>query len=308
MNYNICIIGAKDTTIRLAEYLIKNVCKIDCIITVDESKIDTSQISGYSPITEWASAHGITVFQASSYSLGDEKSKQFFSDNMFGIGICMGWQRLIPLEVLQRFQNGIFGFHGSCAYLPYGRGRSPLNWSIVNGDKRFILNLFKYDEKADSPNVYQNRMFEINQFDTIRTLQYKNLLVSYDLVTRLIEDYRHGTIAIKHTSKDFDTFYPKRTPEDGRVSFHSKTEEIYNLIRGVTKPFPGAFANLENRNDSVRIWAAVPFDGILDFSKYRPGEIIEIFDENLLVRTVDGSLLIREYECNGVLKKGDVLL
>lgn len=289
------------------KYSTENVCGIDCVITIDESTVDTAQISGYSPISQYASAVGARVYQAPSYSLKDEESKQFFEDNSFGIGICMGWQRLIPQEVLKHFKCGIFGFHGSCGYLPYGRGRSPLNWSIINGDTRFNLNLFQYDEKADSPNVYQNRMFEITPFDTIRTLQYKNLLVSYELVTQLIEDYRNDTIRIKRDSKDFDTLYAKRTPQDGKISFLMKTREIYNLIRGVTKPFPGAFAYIGNTEEKVVVWEAVPFDGIMDFSKYQPGEIIEVFDEKPLVRAIDGSLLIQKYESKYTLEKGIIL-
>lgn len=183
-----------------------------------------------------------------------------------------------------------------------------MNWSIINGDTRFILNLFQYDEKADSPNVYKNQVFEISPFDTIRTLQYKSLLVAYDLAAQLIGDYRNGTICIKHKSKDFDTFYPKRTPEDGKISFGSKTREIYNLVRGVTRPFPGAFVHIKDKGGKITVWDAVPFDTILDFSGYQPGEIIDIFDNMPLVRTVDGALLIREYESDGDrLEKGAIL-
>lgn len=308
MHYDVCVIGAKDTTIKLLQYLADNVCNIDCVITIDELTVDTSRISGYSSISEYAMKRGIMVYQAASYSLKDERSRLFFQENTFGIGICMGWQRLIPLEVLQQFKSGIFGFHGSCGYLPYGRGRSPLNWSIINGDTRFILNLFQYDEKADSPNVYQNRMFEITPFDTIRTLQYKNLLVSYELVTQLIEDYRNKTIRVNRASRDFDIFYAKRTPQDGKISFYLKTRDIYNLVRGVTNPFPGAFANIESSGEKVIVWDAIPFDGVMDFAKFKPGEIIEVFDEMPLVRTIDGSILIRRYESESKLSKGTILI
>lgn len=307
MNYDICLIGVKDTTISLAEYIIKNVCRIDCIITIDNKKVNTENISGYQSIAAFASEHNIRLFEASDYSLRDTASKAFFSENTFGIGVCMGWQRLIPLEVLERFAAGVFGFHGSCGYLPYGRGRSPLNWSMVEGDTRFILNLFRYDEKADSPNVYQSRMFEINIHDTIRTLQYKNLIVSYDLVAMLIDDYKSGTIKINTKSNDFDSFYPKRRPKDGKISFIQKTREIYNLIRGVTAPFPGAFCFIKKSNEKVTIWHAVPFDMLLDFSAYQPGEVIEVFDGMPLIRTIDGSLLIRQYESTTLLDKHDIL-
>lgn len=219
----------------------------------------------------------------------------------------MGWQRLIPRAVLERFHEGVFGFHGSCGYPPYGRGRSPLNWSVINGDTRFVLNLFRYDEKADSPNVYQNRMFEITAFDTIRTLQYKNLLASYDLASNLIQDYKNHSIQIHQDYKDFDTLYPKREPKDGKISFYAKTREIYNLIRGVTRPFPGAFCFCSDSAQQITIWDAVPFDSMLDFSGYSPGEIIDVFDNMPIIRTIDGSLLLKEFEAPTVLTKGVIL-
>lgn len=173
MRYELCVIGTKDTTIKLIEHLTSNAYKVDCIITVNENYIDKKRISGFKAVYDFGKKNGITVFATKDYSLEDDESVTFFDGNIFGIGICMGWQRLIPKYVLDRFEYGIFGFHGSCGYLPYGRGRSPLNWSIINGDTRFILNLFQYDEEADSPNVYRNVMFEINEYDTIRTLQYR---------------------------------------------------------------------------------------------------------------------------------------
>ena len=70
----------------------------------------------------------------------------------------------------------VFSASTEVAVICYGRGRSPLNWSVINGDTRFILNLFQYDADPDSPNVFANEMFSINPHDTIRTLQYKNIL------------------------------------------------------------------------------------------------------------------------------------
>lgn len=308
MNYKLCLIGAKDTTVSMAAFMCEQIAKPDCIITVNETSVKTEAIAGFSSIDEFAEAKQIKVFKVNDYSMMDEETKRFFSENSFELGVCVGWQRLIPQYVLDSFSAGIFGLHGSCAYLPYGRGRSPMNWSVIKGDKRFILNLFKYDAGADSPNVFANRMFEINEHDTIRTLQYKNLICSYEMVRELWDAYTQNNIKIKTDSKDFDSVYLKRTPKDGKIDFSARTAEIYNLIRGVTKPFPGAFA-FRNHTDGalVRIWDAVPFDAIMDFSKYGVGEVIDICDQQPIIRTLDGSMIIRNYECQTPLTKGDVL-
>ncbi len=309
MNYKLCLIGAKDTTGSMASFMCEHISKPDCIITVDAASIKTDSIAGFSSIDEFAKEKQIKVFKVNDYSMMDDRTKRFFSENSFELGICVGWQRLIPRHVLDSFSEGIFGLHGSCAYLPYGRGRSPMNWSIINGDRRFILNLFKYDEYADSPNVFAKRMFEINEYDTIRTLQYKSLICSFDMVRDLWMAYIQKNIIIKKESKDFDSFYPKRTPKDGKIDFSARTKEIYNMIRGVTHPFPGAFAFLNYAEGSiVKIWDAVPFDSIIDFSKYSVGEVIDIFDHQPIIRTLDGSIIIRDYECQTELGKGDILL
>ena len=171
MHYKIVIFGVKDTTAEMIEYIQNTICSVDLIITIDQSVLTKNHVSGFSELKSISNTYNIKLFESSSYTLADTVCQEFFADNSFDIGISMGWQRLIPEYILNRFSSGIFGFHGSCGYLPYGRGRSPLNWSIIQGDRRFILNLFQYDAKADSPNVFSNSMFEINSFDTILNRQ-----------------------------------------------------------------------------------------------------------------------------------------
>lgn len=147
--------------------------------------------------------YGIPVHEADSYFLTDDKTRKFLAENEFEMVFGMGWQRLIPSDVLDKFEYGIYGFHGNAGYLPFGRGRSPLNWSIILGDTRFNLNMFRYDEKADSPNVFATEMFSITLHDDIRTAQYKNMICSKNLIRKLLKAYESGNIEIHTESKDF---------------------------------------------------------------------------------------------------------
>ncbi len=305
MKYKVVVFGVKDTSEQIIRFLHWNVCQVDLIITVSPSVVAKNQISGYKGLSSLTEELGIPVFEVDNYGMTDETTKGFIEENEFELGISMGWQRLMPGYLLDRFMFGVYGFHGSSGYLPYGRGRSPLNWSLILGDQRFILNLFRYDENADSPNVFDNEMFEINEHDTIRTLQYKNLISSKRLLVKLLQAYIEGDIRVRMSSRDHDTWYKKRTAEDGKLDFHNKTRELYNLIRGVTKPFPGAFAWIGE--EKIIVWEAAPFDDMLDFSTFAPGEVTDIFEQMLVVRTVDGSLLIKDYEFAGEIKPGMIL-
>lgn len=305
MKYKVVVFGVKDTSENIVEFIHHEICPVDLVITISPDVTKKNQVSGYKGLHSLTDKYGIPVFEADSYFLTDEKTQSFMKENEFEIAISMGWQRLIPGSVLECFKYGVFGFHGNCGYLPFGRGRSPLNWSVILGDTRFNLNLFKYDEKADSPNIFATEMFSITVHDDIRTAQYKNMICSKRLIKKLLKAYQEQNIQIFTQSKDFDSWYNKRTAEDGKIDFRARTRDIYNLIRGVAAPFPGAFCKVgENK---IIIWEAHPFDEMIDFSQYAPGEVIDIFDNKPIIRTVDGSLLIDRYEGEYSIQVGDML-
>lgn len=305
MHFSTVVFGVKDTSENIIEFIQENIRPVDLVITIDPEVTKRNDVSGYKGLKYLEEKYSLKVYEAKSYSLDDEDTRAFIADNTFDIGISMGWQRLVPGYVLNSFKYGVFGFHGNAGYLPFGRGRSPLNWSILLGDTRFNLNLFKYDEKADSPNIFATEMFQISPHDDIRTAQYKNMIVSKRLIKKLLEAYERDDISIRTESKDHDSWYNKRTAKDGLVDFTARTRDIYNLIRAVAPPFPGAFAYINGR--VIRILDAQPFDEMIDFSGYAPGEVIDIFDNRLIVRCVDGSLLINCYEYDAEVQTGDIL-
>ncbi|WP_156290542.1 methionyl-tRNA formyltransferase [Oceanobacillus salinisoli] len=303
MHYPIVMFGNKETTKYMLEYIHKQVRPIDLIVTVADDK--NSAISGYTDLQTCAEKFGIPVYIVSSYSLKDKKDVDFFTNNSFDLGISVGWQRIIPAEVLSQFKSGVFGFHGSAGHLPFGKGRSPLNWSLIKGHTRFINHCFQYNPKPDDGKIFSTEMFEINEFDTIQTLQYKVLLVGKKQLTKLIECYQNDTIPLFPQSKNHHTFYPKRTPDDGKIDLTASTSEIYNLIRGVTHPFPGAFL-LSADQKKLLIWEAYPFDQFIDTFDFSVGEVIDTFGKEAVVKTIDGSILIKRYTFDREIRKGEL--
>ena len=131
MKYKVVVFGVKDTSENIIRFIHETICPVDLIVTIDKSVTEKNQVSGYKGLNYLTDELGIPVHEAESYFLTDEKTQKFFKENEFDIGISMGWQRLIPKSVLDCFTYGIYGFHGNAGYLPFGRGRSPLNWSIM---------------------------------------------------------------------------------------------------------------------------------------------------------------------------------
>ncbi|MCX6786165.1 MAG: hypothetical protein NTZ18_04970 [Candidatus Komeilibacteria bacterium] len=305
MTYNLVIFGVKSTSETIIKYLNRELKRpVDLIVTLSEAAARQHHISGYQNLQPLAAELGIKCHLLDDYSLMEEKEKGFWQANDFNLGIAYGWQRLIPADVLARFSIGVFGWHGSAQYLPAGKGHSPLNWSLLEDRKIFHNHLFKYVGGADAGPIFNIKDFEINQHDNIATLQYKSILTAQSQIKELLEAGDKQNIQLSVQSGK-SSFYPKRTPQDGRLDFKRPTLEIYNLIRATAAPFPGAFCFFGQ--NQVTVWEAYPFDSLMDFSKYKIGQVIETINDWPVVKTTDGSLIIKNYEAQQRLQKGDQL-
>ena len=291
MKYKVVVFGTKQST----SYLInKFKDDIDLVVTVNDNK--SYNIAGKGDVIGTANDNNIECYSTDDYTL--KSCKEFFENNEFDIGISYGWQRIIPQSILNEFKHGVFGTHASPLGLPYGKGRSPLNWSIIRDFRQVYFNLFKYEVKADSGMIYSKTKFEINDWDTIESIKVKDLIVTKSQVGKLIEDYNNNNIKLFSQKDNIEeTFFPKRSPKDGKIDLSLGVRDTYNLIRGVTKPFPGAFLMCDDMK--ITIWDAVPFDNQLDFSDYKVGEIIKFVEgtSKFILKLVDGTLLVNDYEC-----------
>ncbi|NJK97890.1 MAG: hypothetical protein HC905_25940 [Bacteroidales bacterium] len=170
------IFGCKDTTFECISYLINKRIDIDLLITIDPEIAEKNEVAGYFDLTEYAKNNHIQTYSCISYSLKNEIDFNYLNQYTFELGFVIGWQRLIPEWLLRKFSIGVFGMHGSAKALPFGRGRSPMNWSLIQNKSLFITNLFKYNPGIDDGDILDTQIFDLNSFDDARTVHYKNTL------------------------------------------------------------------------------------------------------------------------------------
>jgi len=291
-HYKVVLFGVKTDTYDLY-------CKfkdsIDLVITLDDNEINNYNISGGKNLNTLIKSN-TKCFGANSYTFSTDECKEFFNNNTFDIGIVYGWQRIIPQYVLGKFKHGVFGFHASPLGLPFGKGRSPINWSIILNFKQVYNHCFKYNENPDDGLIYSTTKLDILSWDTISSVRLKSIIDAEKTINNLITDYQSNNIQLQEQDKNLpESFFPKRKANDGKINLLKNTNEIFNLIRGVSHPFPGAF--LFYNNEKVTIWEAYPFSYTLyKDQKYKVGEILKIFNDfSFLMKTIDGILLVKEW-------------
>ena len=303
-HYNIILFGVKKDTYDIYKRFKSH---IDLVITLNNDEAKNYHISGGEKINKLIDKE---CYESNCYKFSTQECKDFFNKNSFNLGIVYGWQRIIPKYVLDSFKHGIFGFHASPLGLPFGKGRSPLNWSMILNFKQVYNNCFKYNENVDDGFIYSTTKLDILPWDNIGTLREKSIIDAEKTIDNLITDFDNNQIKLHDQDNTKpESFFPKRTAKDGEIDLTKRTNEIFNLIRGVSCPFPGAFITFQN-NKKMIVWDAHPFSySLFTENKYKPGEILKKFNNNsFLLKTIDGVLLIKEYSCDKIeLKVGDNL-
>ena len=223
--------------------------------------------------------------------------------------MTLGWERLVPGAVLESLGQFAVGMHGSPFGLPRGRGRSPLNWSLITCQSRFVTYLFRYDPGVDSGAILGSRTFEIGIHDDIATLHMKNRIAMYQLLVALVPLIERGEAPLTPQATEGVTYYPKRKASDGGIDWRHSTLGIYNLVRAVAPPYPAAFCF--HRGRKLSVLEARPFDTALFESGMKPGTVLDVSPSlgSFVVKTTDGSLIVRRFEGVdvGELAAGDVL-
>ena len=299
--------GCKDTTLECMSYLIQAGYKIDLLITIESELAQKNMVAGFMDLKGFAAENNIPVYLADCYSLKSENDRKVLKDIQIRLLLVIGWQRLIPEWLLERLSIGAFGMHGSSHALPYGRGRSPMNWSLIQNRASFISNLFKYSPGVDDGDILDTQMFDINPFDNAKTMHYKSTLAMIGLLKKHLKQILKNDFQLKKQMNISPTYYPKRTQEDGIIFWDRDSMEIYNLVRAVTKPFHGAFTFYDNKK--IMVWSGFPFDSRLFDPYILPGTIIHLFaNGDIVLKTGDGSFIITEYELDpGIkLEPGDI--
>jgi methionyl-tRNA formyltransferase len=291
------VVGCKHTTMELIIGLQRQGYTVDHVITLSPEKGQEQNVAGYVDLRPFLKEKGISCTTVAKYNMNTEEDHQSMLGLKLDMLLVMGWQRLIPNWFLETLGIGAFGMHGSSRPLPYGRGRSPMNWSLIQNRNCFYTHLFRYRPGVDDGDIVAVQVFDITQFDTCLTLHYKNTLSMIRLAGQALPSLLAGNAVLRPQPTEGATYYPKRSDEDGLIYWTDTAQEIYNLIRAVTKPFPGAFAYLgEGGAQKVIFWRAIPFDTQLTWPAAEPGEVIAVFmDGDFVVKTGNSTLLVQEY-------------
>ncbi|MHC4871927.1 MAG: methionyl-tRNA formyltransferase [Planctomycetota bacterium] len=287
----IYILNTLETCISSIDIL-KEHLNVRGIIGLSEKK-ETDNISGYKYLKNYCENNNLNFIEVESYSLSEGLDKKKLLSLKIDILIVAGWQRLIPSWLIDHCKLCAIGSHGSAHGISSGRGRSPQNWALIMGQQEFFISIFKIDNGIDSGLIIDTKQFNLSNMDDIKTSYYKvNWLTSHMIINCLRDNKLNLQNAVEQ--KDENRYLPQRLPEDGEIDWSRTSRELYNFVRALTRPYPGAFSYIEQFK--IKIWKCRILELACDMKKFKCGEIVKAYSNgDFLVKTADSFLLVEDY-------------
>lgn len=246
--------------------------------------------TGYRSLLDLGSAFGFPVLQAENVNAPDIIERVRAARPR--VHFVIGWSQLVGKELLCLPEFGSVGIHPT--RLPEGRGRAPIPWSIIKGLKRSAVSLLYLDTGADTGDIIDQVEFDIADDDDAGTLYTKIEELHVRVLMNNISAILSGTAPRTSQDSACATVWPRRRPEDGLIDWRADASKVYDLIRALTHPFPGAFTMLKGQQ--FAIWKAAR-PQVREAAA--PGLVTEAGDRGIVVSCGRGEILMTHVQPEG---------
>lgn len=224
----IVFMGTPEIAVGTLKALIAAGHEIAAVFTKVDKPVGRKQILTPPPVKILAQENNIPVFQPTTFKDGVAYAelKKIEPD----VIVVVAYGKILPKEVLELPKYGCINGHGSL--LPKLRGSSPIQWSIVNGDKKTGITTMLMDEGMDTGDILLQRETEIGENENEEELFLRLTDIAASLICETLEKLQNGELSpVKQNDADA-TYAPMITKEMALVDFSEEAENIHNKVRG----------------------------------------------------------------------------
>jgi len=152
------------------------------------------------------------------------------------------FRRMLPARLLAAARIAALNLHGSL--LPKYRGRVPVNWAVLHGETETGATLHIMEAKPDAGDIVAQQAVPILPDDTAKEVFDKLTVAAEIALWNVLPQLQRGEVPRRANNLAAGSYFGGRKPEDGRIDWAQPAQAVYNLIRAVAPPYPGAFFDL----------------------------------------------------------------
>ncbi|NBX36894.1 MAG: bifunctional UDP-4-amino-4-deoxy-L-arabinose formyltransferase/UDP-glucuronic acid oxidase ArnA [Planctomycetes bacterium] len=255
------------------------------VVAVFTHRDDPKEGGWYASVARLAAEHGIPVHAPAriDHPIWVERIRALQPELL----LSFHYRNMVGPAVRALFPKGCINLHS--ALLPKYRGRCPINWVLVHGERETGVTLHHMVDKADAGDIIAQRSIAIGPDETAWELTQRICTESAQLLAETIPLLVAGTAPRRAQDESQATVMGPRTPADGEIDWTRSTEQICNLVRAVSHPWPGAFTFAGTRK--LMVWKVRRVQTPAGAAA-APGELVSAAP--LIVAAGDGALEIVE--------------
>ncbi|MFW6134591.1 MAG: methionyl-tRNA formyltransferase [Elusimicrobiota bacterium] len=241
-----------------------------------------------SPIKEVALDYGIKILQPENINhVSAIRQIKALNPDLI---ILVAYGQILSGEVLNIPALGCLNIHPSL--LPKYKGPSPIQWTLIRGEKETGISFLFMNEKIDAGDIIMQKKIEIFPEETYRELSKRLAQESADLIGIVLQKIKEGNFAKISQPRDRFFYARKLNKKDCRINWNRSGVDIFNLIRGVTD-IPGAYAEFKGKRIKItKVSLLRKTEHNQQISDKYPGDIIRVEKNGLYVLAGDQSLII----------------
>ena len=281
----IVFMGTPDFAVPSLEALIEKY-GVEAVFTQPDRPKGRGKKMAFSAVKEVAVKHDIKVFQPEKLK-DDREAIEYLKDIRPDFIIVVAFGQILTKEVLDIPKYGCINLHASL--LPMYRGAAPLNWVVINGEKKSGNTTMLMDVGLDTGDMLLKDEVEITENMTAGELHDILMVRGGNLLIETIEGVANGTV--KGIKQEGETCYAKMLSKNtGKISWDKSAREIHNLIRGLN-PWP--IAHTTYKDDNMKIYES---EVLNENSNEEPGTILSVNRTGMKVSCKNGILLIKKVQ------------
>ena len=286
----IIFMGTPDYAVLSLEALVHNGYRVVGVVTQPDRPKGRSKRRVPPPVKQAAERMNIPVFQP------ENVSDRSFCDKMLKarphIFVVIAFGQLLSQDLLDTAQWGGLNIHASL--LPKYRGAAPIQWAIINQEKRTGLTAMRMEKGLDSGPILEQMKTPIGERETAGELHDRLSALSAQLLLKTLKKLSNGDIRERPQDHRHASYAPKIDRHTGRIRWEQPAVEISFLIRGLD-PWPGAYTTLHGK--TLKLFSAYHVDNAL--SDGVPGKISAAGKDGLMVETGSGILAVKALQLAG---------
>jgi methionyl-tRNA formyltransferase len=276
-----------DVGVRCLSVLLAAGVEVPLVVT---HRDDPREYIWFGSVEKLAREHGIGTATPESPAEVLGRVREIAPDFVFSFY----YRHMLPAALVSTARRGAFNMHGSL--LPKYRGRVPVNWAIIRGERETGATLHEMVEKPDAGRIVGQEAVPIGENDTAAEVFGRVTQAAGILLERVLPSLLDGTAMPRPQALAEGSYFGDRRPEDGRIDWSRSAREVHDLVRAVAPPYPGAFTGLGTRRVRVlRTWWSDP-----PALEARPAGTVAAADGRAWACCGDGRWLeLREIEIEG---------